>query len=109
MKYALLIYGSPATGDPARELDPAIAAVLEQPEVTDWTRLHAAGSATTVRRQEGGGRLLTDGPFVDSKEYLGGLVTVEAADLDGALAVAEALQELRPGVAIEVRPILETP
>jgi hypothetical protein len=51
--------------------------------------------------------LLTDGPFVDSKEFLGGLVLVEADNLDGALAVAAELAELRPGrvVAIEVRPV----
>jgi hypothetical protein len=111
MKYALLIYGSGAAGEGStelsRELDPRIAAVLERPSVVDWARLLSAASATTVRRQEGR-RLLTDGPFVDSKEYLGGLVIVDAADLDGALAIAEELQELRPEVAIEVRPVLET-
>ena len=52
--------------------------------------------------------LLTDGPFIDSKEYLAGLFLVEADNLDGALAIAkELLQEARPGVAIEVRPILD--
>jgi hypothetical protein len=108
MKYALLIYGSPASGEPERDLDPEIAAVLAQPSVADWIRLQGAGSATTVRRGEAG-RLLTDGPFVDSKEYLGGLVVVDAADLDGALAVAEELLGTRPNVVIEVRPVLETP
>lgn len=106
MKYALLIYGS-RTAEPERELDPRIAAVLEQPSVVDWARLQSVGSATTVRRQEGK-RLLTDGPFVDTKEFLGGLVIVDAADLDGAIAIAEDLQELRPHVAIEVRPVLQT-
>jgi hypothetical protein len=106
MKYALLLYGSPETGERARELDPVIAAVLERPSVTGWTRLQPVGSATTVRRSEGH-RLLTDGPFVDSKEYLSGIVTVEAADIDGALAIAEALLETRPKVVIEVRPVLE--
>ncbi len=108
MKYALLIYGSRATGDPERELDPQIAAVLERPSVTDWTRLQSADSATTVRSQNGK-RLLTDGPFLDSKEYLGGIVLVDADDLDGALAIVEGLQDARPHVAIEVRPVLETP
>jgi hypothetical protein len=106
MRYALLIYGSRA-GEPERELDPGIAAVLEQPSVVDWTRLHGAASATTVRR-DGGGRLLTDGPFVDSKEYLGGLVIVDAEHIDGALTIAEELQEQRAHVVIEVRPVLET-
>jgi hypothetical protein len=112
MKYALLLYGSRRVGEdspePERELDPRIAAVLERASVTDWARLHGIGSATTIRRQEGK-RLLTDGPFLDSKEYLGGLVIVDSADLDGALVIAEELQELRPNVIVEVRPILETP
>ncbi|HUA74240.1 MAG TPA: YciI family protein [Solirubrobacteraceae bacterium] len=111
MKYALLLYGSRTAvedaPEPERELDPGIAAVLAQPSVADWVRLHSIASATTVRRQDGK-RLLTDGPFLDSKEYIGGLVIVDAADLDGALAIAEELQEQRPNVVIEVRPVLET-
>ena len=52
--------------------------------------------------------LLTDGPFIDSKEYLAGLILIEADNLDGALAIAgELLQETRPGSAIEVRPVLD--
>jgi hypothetical protein len=50
---------------------------------------------------------LTDGPFVDSKEFLGGVILVDADDLDGALAVAAKLQELDTTAAIEVRPVLE--
>ena len=51
--------------------------------------------------------LMTDGPFVDSKEFLAGLILVEAENLDGALAVAAELQELDVTAAIEVRPVLE--
>jgi hypothetical protein len=107
MQYALLIYNlDDGTDQAQRTIDPDIAEVLAHPDVTGWIRLHAAGSATTVCHQEGG-TLLTDGPFVDSKEFLGGLVVVEAGNLDGALAVAAELTQLRPGrlVAIEVRPI----
>jgi hypothetical protein len=108
MQYALLIYNpdDDVADQALRPIDPDIAAVLARPEVTGWIRLHAPGSATTVHRQEGR-TLLTDGPFVDSKEFLGGLVVVEAGNLDGALAVAAELAQLRPGrvVAIEVRPI----
>jgi len=106
MKYALLIYGSREAGEPRGEMDPGIAAVLEAPSVVDWARLQGVGAATTVRRQEGR-RLLTDGPFLESKEYLAGLVIVESADLDGALAIVEQLQEVRPEVPIEVRPLIE--
>jgi hypothetical protein len=56
---------------------------------------------------EQGRTLLTDGPFVDSKDFLGGFIVVEADDLDGALAVAGELQELRGAGAIEIRPVRE--
>jgi hypothetical protein len=70
-------------------------------------RLQPAESATTLSSPEGT-TLLTDGPFVDSKEYLGGLFIIEATNLDEALAFAGELQDLmRPGGAIEVRPIVE--
>ncbi len=107
MKYALLIYGSQDAGEPRGEIDPAIAAVLDAPSVIDWARLQGVGSATTVRRLQAR-QLLLDGPFVDSKEYLAGLVIVESSDLDGALGIAKELQELRPEVAVEVRPMLES-
>ena len=109
MQYALLIYNDGDTGEQGRgAIAPSIAAVLTRPEVTGWIRLGAAGSATTVRPSEGG-TLLTDGPFVDSKEFLAGLVVIEAGNLDDALAIADELQESRPGRtgAIEVRPIFD--
>jgi hypothetical protein len=91
-----------------RRIDAGIAEVLARPNVTGWLRLHGTGAATTVRSEQGT-TLLTDGPFVDSKDYLGGLITVEAENLDGALTVARALQELRLGGAIEIRPVREEP
>jgi hypothetical protein len=105
MTYALLAY-SRGERRPTNEIDPAIAAVLQRPDVTGWLRLQSAESATTVKL-EARRTLLTDGPFVDSKEFLGGLILVEAEDLDGALAVAAELQELGLTAAIEVRPVLE--
>jgi hypothetical protein len=108
MKYALLAYSSGAGAGEraAREMAPAIAAVLERPNVTGWLRLHPAESATTVRL-EARKTLLTDGPFVDSKEFLGGVILIEADNLDGALAVAAELQELALTAGIEVRPVFE--
>ncbi|GIH52472.1 YciI family protein [Microbispora rosea] len=108
MQYALLAY-NPAedTDRAARPIPGALATMLDRPEVTGWARLHADGSATTLRNDEGR-VLLTDGPFIDSKEYLAGLILIEADDLDGALATArELLGTTRPGTAIEVRPILD--
>ena len=107
MQYALLAYAPPEDTDrAARPIPGPLAALLDRPEITGWARLCAEESATTLRNDEGR-MLLTDGPFIDSKEYLAGLFLIEAGNLDEALAIAgELLQETRPGVAIEVRPIL---
>jgi hypothetical protein len=109
MQYALLAYGRPAAPDGTPgPINDAIAAVLARPDVTGWARLHSDASATTLRNSEGR-TLLTDGPFVDSKEYLAGLIMIEAENLDQALEVAQELQDARTGTggAIEVRPIVE--
>jgi hypothetical protein len=108
MRYALLAY-SPAedTDRATRPIPDGLADLLAGPDVTGWARLHAEHSATTLR-DSGGRMLLTDGPFIESKEYLAGLIMVEADNLDGAVAIAGAmLRETRPGTAIEVRPILD--
>jgi hypothetical protein len=104
MQYALLAYGSQRTS--AGPVAAGIAEVLARPCVTGWARLHADESATTVRNDEGR-TLLTDGPFIETKEYLAGVIVVEADNLDAALAIAQELQNTRTGGAIEVRPILE--
>ena len=108
MQYALLIYtqGETAAERGPREMPRAVAAVLERPDVTGWVRLQPTGSATTLRL-DSRRVLLTDGPFVDSKEFLAGLILIEAENLDGALAIAAELQELDITEAIEVRPVLE--
>ena len=109
MRYALLAYSAPASAGErqAGTIDPGLADVLARPNVMGWVRLQNVESATSVRG-ETGRALLTDGPFVDSKEYLGGLIIVEAENLDGALSIAsELLGHMRSGGGIEVRPILE--
>jgi hypothetical protein len=106
MQYALLIYTRPSVEDATRPIDEAIAAVLARPNVTGWARLHADSSATTVRESDNQA-LLTDGPFIETKEYLAGLIMVEADNLDEALAVAQELKATMTGGAIEVRPVRE--
>ncbi len=112
MRYALLVYNDPEVDSRPEEERSRIRAgiyeVLERPNVTGWLRLQNVESATTVRYEQGR-TLLTDGPFVDSKDYLGGLIVVEAENLDGALAVVAELQELRRAGSIEIRPVLEEP
>jgi hypothetical protein len=106
MEYALLAYG-PAASTPG-SMHETIAALLARPHVTGWARLYADESATTLRSAEGK-TLLTDGPFIESKEYLVGLIIIEAEDLDRALAISRELQEATTGAgAIEVRPIFES-
>ena len=106
MKYALLAYNA-AAADQRGPIMPAIAEALERSKVKSWVRLQHGESATTVSSPDGK-TLLTDGPFVDSKEYLGGVIVIEAENLDEALAFATELQGLmRGGGALEVRPILE--
>ena len=104
MKYALLAYGSQRTGD--EPMGPAIIDVVARPDVVGWARLYADESATTVRTGDMQ-LLLTDGPFVETKEFLAGIFVVEADNLDAALAIAQELQKTRSSGAIEVRPILE--
>jgi hypothetical protein len=72
-----------------------IAGAALQPSVT----------ATTLRTA--GGRTVTDGPYAETKEQLGGFYLVEAADLDEALALAEAIPA--PGGTYEVRPVAFRP
>ncbi len=66
--------------------------------------LHPTGTATVVR-QQGTGMLVTDGPFAEAKEHLGGFTVIEAPDLDAALGWAGRLARAAT-LPIEVRPIL---
>jgi len=59
------------------------------------------GTATTVRRVNGQMKVL-DGPFIESKEQVGGFAMIEATDLDAAIAIAKSW----PGGDVEVRPIV---
>lgn len=66
--------------------------------------LHPSTAATTLRPAEGDdGFIVTDGPFVDLKEHLGGFYIIEAADLDDAIEVAK---KCPSAYAIEVRPVM---
>jgi len=68
-------------------------------------RLREAATATTVRVR-GGQRLLSDGPYAEAKELLGGFYLIECADLDAALDYVTRMPIVAYG-AIEVRPIVE--
>lgn len=67
-------------------------------------RLRPASSATTIRIRDGK-RLVTDGPFAETKEYLGGYFLIDAADLDEAILVASRIPAARMD-CVEVRPVV---
>ena len=81
-------------------------AVNETPGVTPGLGLDDPATATTVRVQDGR-TLTTDGPFVETKEALGGYLIFEADDLDAAIELAARIPAARLGGAVEVRPIVE--
>lgn len=105
MKYLLLVCtdGEPIDADPA-ELNP-------EPWVTEMDgrgiritgdRLRPPSDATTVRVRDGE-TLITDGPFVETKEFVGGFDILECADLDEAIEVASKHPMAKVGM-LELRP-----
>ena len=84
----------------------AYKSINETPGVTPGFGLQPADTATTVRVQDGR-TLTTDGPFVATKEALGGYLVFEADDLDAAIELAARVPAAWMGGAVEVRPIEE--
>jgi hypothetical protein len=110
MKYLLQIYPDAAeferlSEDEQNAIVGEYLALTESPAVIGGDQLQPVETATTVRVQDGQ-TLLTDGPFVDAKEHLGGYILVEADDLDTALEIAERIPAARMGGAVEVRPLV---
>jgi hypothetical protein len=111
VKYALLIYSNDTqwdnlSDDEKNAIYGEYMAVSETAGVVGGEELSGAESATTVRVKDGE-TLTTDGPFVETKELLGGFYLFEADDLDAALALAARIPAARRGGAIEVRPVVQ--
>jgi hypothetical protein len=113
MKYLLQIYPGAArdelerlAADEREAMVEEYRAIGESPGVVGGDQLQPVETATTVRF-ENGQVLLTDGPFVDAKEHLGGYLLLEADDLDVALELAARIPAARMGGAVEVRPLVE--
>lgn len=113
MRYMLLIYGDEqALDDAERE-----ACYHESAQLAH--ELHAAGkliatsplqptaTATSVRVR-GGRRHVTDGPFAETREQLGGFYMVDVPNLDEAIAIAARIPMAKKGT-IEIRPVMELP
>ena len=67
--------------------------------------LHPTSTATSVRMRDGK-RLVTDGPFAETREQLGGYYLIDAQDLDEAIGIAARIPVARRGT-IEIRPVIE--
>ncbi|HTZ24481.1 MAG TPA: YciI family protein [Streptosporangiaceae bacterium] len=110
MQYALMIYTEPGYIERLSEADRASAragfeALAEDPRYVTGAQLQPAETATCVR-VTGGRTLMTDGPFADTKEVLGGFTLIEAPNLDEAIEVAANIPAARFGGAVEVRPVV---
>jgi hypothetical protein len=110
MQYALIIYAEPghveALSDAEREAARAeFLALADDARIIDDVELQPAETATCVR-VAGGRTLMTDGPFADTKEVLGGFALVEAASLDEAILAAR-IASARIGGTVEVRPVVQ--
>jgi hypothetical protein len=115
MQYLMLIYQgtTPLPGTP--EWD-ALSPDEQQAVYADYQKLNndarvtpglplgRVDSATTVRAEHGK-PLVTDGPFVGTKEAVGGYFVVEADDIDAAIEIAAGVPAARLGGAVEVRPV----
>jgi hypothetical protein len=117
MKYMLLIHqgSAPRPGTPEwddiseaekNQVYADYQALTDTPGVTAGERLQPAESATTVR-VENGEALVTDGPFAETKEALGGWAMFEADDLDAAIELAARIPAARMGGGVEIRPFVE--
>ncbi|HYL41284.1 MAG TPA: YciI family protein [Candidatus Binatus sp.] len=119
MQYAVLIYDTgtadPSTinDDPAEwqrtmgEYNAYTAMLQDRGAYKAGEALEPVSTATTIRIQDGE-LVMTDGPFAETKEALGGFYLIEAADLDEALELAAKCPGVRYG-SIEVRPVVAFP
>jgi hypothetical protein len=113
MQYLLLIYGNESQmtkqGDAdrdkvLREYHEFTTSIAKSGHFKGGNQLDTTSKATTVRLRDGK-RLVTDGPFAETKEQLGGYYLVDAKDLDEAIGIAARIPSVRWG-SIEVRPII---
>ncbi|MBK9711771.1 MAG: YciI family protein [Kouleothrix sp.] len=111
MRYMLLIYGDEqALSEDEREqcyrdstqLAHQLAAAGQ---FLATAPLHPTAAATSVRVRAGK-RQVTDGPFAETREQLGGYFLIDASDLDEAIAIAEQIPLVRRGT-VEIRPVIE--
>jgi hypothetical protein len=114
-KYMILIYGDPQQWEAMSEQeqqahDVAHAAfnAVAGSKLIGGAELESVVAATTLRADPGGRVTTTDGPFLETKEVLGGYCLIEAADLDEVIALANELPEVHAGHSgVEIRPVVD--
>jgi len=115
MQYLFLIYQPTATAEPTEAEMAAMweaygafnREAVDRGVIRGGEALAPVSAATTVRVR-GAGTLITDGPFAETKETLGGYYLLDCRDLDEAIEFAAKIPGARNG-AIEIRPIIPTP
>lgn len=113
MKYMLLIYSDEnAWTEPERqqcyeESTALVHDLASKGKLISASPLQPVSTATTVQIRQGK-RLVTDGPFAETREQLGGYFMIDARDLDEALEIASRIPAAKKGT-VEVRPIIELP
>lgn len=110
MQYALMVYARPEYTETLSDAERAAAyadylALEKDVRCVAAAQLHPAETATAVRVVDGR-TLITDGPFADTKEVLGGVCLLEAANLDEVLEVAARIPAARCGGVVEIRPVV---
>jgi hypothetical protein len=114
-KYMLLIYGDAQqwdamTPEQAKAHDAAHASfrAAADSKIVGGEELELAPMATTVRSDSMGNVITTDGPFLETKEALGGYYTLEAQDLDEVIKLASQLPEVHASHSgVEIRPVVD--
>lgn len=114
MKYMLLIYGPAGQEQSPEEIQAEMdtywayeKAVAEAGVIVASDALAGVETATTVAVRDDGERVVTDGPFAETREVLGGYYLLDVPDLDAALDWAARCPGSHGGNRIEVRPVLE--
>lgn len=111
MKYMLLIYGDEQAlseserQDCYKESTQLAHDIHANGQYLAANPLHPTAMATSVRVRDGK-RLVTDGPFAETREQLGGYFLIEAKNLDEAIAIAARIPMARKGT-VEVRPVID--
>jgi len=111
MQYMLLVYDDPKawpelSEDEYKGIYNEYAAVAQDAATKHSAQLKGTEEAKTVRIKDGD-TLVTDGPFAETKETLGGYYLVEAGSIAEATKLAEQIPSARFGGSVEVRPIVE--